>query len=133
MNTPRTLILCAVIGAWASLTACEKQKEPTPAVPDTSGSMNNTEVDDQMGGKTPMDQSESSAAIAITAAIRRAIMDDKTMSMDAQNCKIITDAAGVVTLRGKVQSQAEKDLIEAKVKAVPGVTRIDNQLEVASK
>jgi len=135
MNTPRAFIVCAVVAAWVSLAACEKKSESTPAAPDASGSgsMNRTDMNDQMGGKTPMDQSESSAAIAITAAIRRAIMDDNTMSMDAQNCKIITDAAGAVTLRGQVQSQAEKDSIEAKVKAVPGVTKVDNQLEVASK
>jgi osmotically-inducible protein OsmY len=55
---------------------------------------------------------------------------DKAMSMNAQNCKIITDKSGVVTLRGVVDSQAEKDAIQAKAQAVAGVTRVDNQLEV---
>jgi len=79
-----------------------------------------------------MDQSNSKADIDITASIRRAIMEDKSMSMNAQNVKIIT-AAGVTTLRGPVNSQAEKDAIEAKAKAVAGVTRVDNQIEVTNK
>jgi osmotically-inducible protein OsmY len=77
-----------------------------------------------------MDQSQSGDDVKVTAAIRRAIMDDKAMSMNAQNCKIITDKSGVVTLRGVVDSQAEKDAIQAKAQAVAGVTRVDNQLEV---
>jgi len=77
-----------------------------------------------------MDQSQASGDVKITAEIRRAIMDDETMSANAQNCKVITDKSGVVTLRGVVNSQAEKDSIEAKAKSVAGVTRVDNQLEV---
>lgn len=85
-----------------------------------------------MNTKTPMDQSNSKADIDITASIRRAIMEDKSMSMNAQNCKIITQS-GVVTLRGPVASAEEKASIESKAKAVAGVTRIDNQLEVNAK
>ena len=80
--------------------------------------------------KTPMDQSESVDDIQITADIRRAIMKDETMSMNAQNCKIVTDKAGMVTLRGVVDSEAEKVSIGVKAKAVAGETRVDNQLEV---
>ena len=82
--------------------------------------------------KTPIDQNENTADIKITADIRRAIMDDKSMSVNAQNCKIITDKSGMVTLRGVVNSQAEKDMIESKAKAIAGVTKVDNQLEVKS-
>lgn len=80
--------------------------------------------------KTPMDQSESSANIRITADIRKAILDDKSMSVNAQNCKVITESTGVVTLRGPVNSQAEKDAIGAIAKAVAGVTRVDNLLDI---
>jgi len=82
--------------------------------------------------KTPMAQSNESADIRITAEIRRAIMDDKSMSVNARNCKIITEAGGVVTLRGPVDSQAERDSIESKARAVPGVTRIVNEMEVTT-
>lgn len=122
-----------------SIFGCEKKSDPAPATPQSSGSTNHTDMDDHMpdmddhmGDKTPMDQSESSAAIAITAAIRRAVMNENGMSLSAQNCKIITDAAGVVTLTGEVASQAEKDSIETLAKTVPGVTRVDNQLTIKS-
>jgi len=52
------------------------------------------------------------------------------MSTNAQNCKIITDKAGIVTLRGPVNSQAEKDAIAAKAQAIAGVTKVVNELEV---
>ena len=51
------------------------------------------------------------------------------MSINAQNCKVICDKA-VVTLRGVVNSQAEKDTIGAKAMAVAGVISVDNQLVV---
>lgn len=80
--------------------------------------------------KTVGDQSESAEHIKVTADIRRAILDDKSMSVSAQNCKVITDANGLVTLRGTVASQAEKDSIGAKAIAVAGKEKVDNQLEV---
>lgn len=103
-----------------------------PVTPPAPPAADNTGANKRDAGgetKTPMDQSNSKADIDITAAIRKAVMDDKMMSTNAQNCKIITEK-GVVTLRGVVDSQAEKDAIEAKAKIVTGVSRVDNQLEV---
>ena len=65
----------------------------------------------------------------ITAAIRRSVVADSSLSWNAKNVKIIT-VAGKVTLRGPVKSDAEKATIEAKTKAAAGVTEVDNQLEV---
>ncbi len=101
----------------------------TTTVPDADNTARN-KGDGDTHSKTPIDQSESSADIRITAAIRRAIMDDDTMSMNAKNCKIITEKTGLVTLRGVVDSQAEKDSIGAIATAVAGVTKVDNLLEV---
>jgi osmotically-inducible protein OsmY len=79
--------------------------------------------------KTPMDQGNSASDIDITARIRKALMDDKSLSSNAQNCKIVTEK-GVVTLRGTVDSQLERDTVEMMAKAVTGVVRVDNQIEV---
>lgn len=79
--------------------------------------------------KTPTDQGENSADIKITADIRRAVMDDKSLSTNAQNVKIVT-SKGVVTLRGVVDTAAEKASVESKAKAIAGVTNVDNQTEV---
>jgi osmotically-inducible protein OsmY len=65
----------------------------------------------------------------ITAAIRRSVVGDSSLSFNAKNVKIIT-VAGKVTLRGPVKTDAERTNIEAKAKAALGVTEVDNQLEV---
>jgi len=105
-----------------------KTTDVTPApAPDNSAKNRTDRTNDT---KTPIDQSESSEDIKITADIRRAIMNDETMSVNAQNCKIITQKGGMVTLRGVVNSQAEKDSIESKAKLIAGVTNVSNQLEV---
>ena len=81
---------------------------------------------------TPMDQSETEADVNITREIRKAIVADDALSTNAHNVKIIT-AKGVVTLRGPVESAAEKATIAAKAQQVAGVNRVDNQLEIASQ
>ena len=126
MYTTTRIIVLASLAALATVTGCEKAADHTTAAPDNTA----RNKGDSSAAKTPMDQSQSGDDVKVTAAIRRAIMDDKAMSMNAQNCKIITDKSGVVTLRGVVDSQAEKDAIQAKAQAVAGVTRVDNQLEV---
>jgi|GEM_PF-1974067 len=100
----------------------------TPAAPDNTA---NNKPDRNMDSTTtPEDQSNSQEDVELTAAIRRAIVQDDTLSMNAKNVKIVTDKAGMVTLRGVVDSQAEKDLIEQKAKAVTGVKTVTNDLEV---
>ena len=82
---------------------------------------------------TSGDQSNSPEDIKITAAIRRAVVADKSLSMTAKNVKIIT-ANGKVTLRGPVNSAEEKATIAKLAKSGAGKAKIDNQLEVkASK
>jgi len=78
---------------------------------------------------TPPDQLENETDLALTKAVRQALVGDDVLSFDAENVKIISQN-GKVTLRGPVKDQHEKDLIESKAKAVAGVTSVDNQLEV---
>ncbi len=82
------------------------------------------------GNLTPIDQSQSSEHIRTTAEIRRAVMDDDSLSSNAKNCKIITDRNGLVTLRGVVDSRAEIMAIEAHAQRVVGETNVVNQLEI---
>lgn len=138
MNTHRYIVIVG-LGALMSLAACDKNEaRVAPSAPGTYGTPADTEpdntarnkVDSSGDTKTPFDQSESGDAIKITAEIRRAIMKDDSMSVNAQNCKIMTDKSGRVTLRGVVNSQAEKYSIDAKAKAIAGVSQVDNLLEV---
>jgi hyperosmotically inducible periplasmic protein len=83
--------------------------------------------------KTSGDQSNSSQDVKITAAIRRAVVRDHSLSMTAKNVKIIT-SNGMITLRGPVKSDAEKAKIVELARSAAGNAKIDNQLEVkASK
>jgi osmotically-inducible protein OsmY len=131
---PTTRIAATLLGTLLTLAACDRRGgNESSSGADSTPSPDNTatnEVDRSGTTKTPMDQSQSSRGVDLTAQIRRAIVEDSSMSLNAQNCKIITDSGGFVTLRGVVDSQAERDAIEEKAKAVAGVTGVDNQLEV---
>ena len=81
---------------------------------------------------TAEDQSNSEADLQITQSIRKAVTADDSLSVNAQNVKIITNG-GVVTLRGPVKSEQERASIAAKAQQVSGVTRVNNQLEVAAQ
>ncbi len=78
--------------------------------------------------KTPLDQNENQTDINITADIRKQVVDTK-MSVAAQNVKIITQD-GMVTLRGPVDTEQEKQRIDAIAKKVAGENKVDNQLEI---
>ena len=79
--------------------------------------------------QTSGDQSNKSEDIKITAAIRKAVVGDKSLSMTAKNVKIIT-ANDTVTLRGPVKTAEEKEKIEQLAQSAAGNAKIDNQLEV---
>lgn len=98
----------------------------TPAAADNTG----RNARDRSGDtKTSGDQSNDPADIKITAAIRRAVVGDGSLSMAAKNVKIIT-AGGVVTLRGPVNTPGEKVKIGQLAKANAGKAQIVDQLEV---
>lgn len=101
------------------------------ALPAVAADPDNTAVNARdADGKTltVFDQSESASDIKISAAVREIIVADDSLSVNAHNVKIIT-VAGVVTLRGPVESAAEKASLESKAKSVAGVTRVDNQVD----
>jgi hypothetical protein len=78
---------------------------------------------------SPLDQGSSEIDIDLTQRIRKALMDDDTLSFKAKNAKVIT-RDGHVTLRGAVKTPAEKAAIGKAAVAVAGVARVTNQLEV---
>lgn len=77
---------------------------------------------------TPENQKATRGDLKITTAIRKAIVKQKSLSVNAHNVKIIT-RNGVVTLRGPVENAAEKTELQAIAEKVKGVTQVDNQLE----
>ena len=78
---------------------------------------------------TPLDQGSSAADVATTAQIRKEIIADKGMSVNARNVKIITNN-GHVTLRGPVNTAEEKRFIGEIADRSAQSGDVDNQLEV---
>lgn len=82
---------------------------------------------------TAQDQSKGSDAdVEITRKIRSHVVDDKNLSTYAHNVKIIT-LAGVVTLKGPVNSADEKLAIVKHAQMVVKPNQIKNELEVTKK
>ena len=98
---------------------------------DTAAADNTKKNERDRSGETTTsgDQSNSQEDIKITAAIRRAVVGDHSLSATAKNVKIIT-ANGVVTLRGPVKNDAEKAKIAELAQSAAGNAKINNQLEV---
>lgn len=87
-------------------------------------------TDRNTDAKTPVDQSNDKEAIDVTAGIRRAVLDDKSLSTSAHNIKIVTDG-DVVTLRGPVESADEKKRVEALAVKVATGKQVRNEISVA--
>ena len=114
--TTLTLLLSAVIAgsSWSQDTNA-----------DNTGK-NARDKDDQ--SVTATDQSNDPADIKVTGDIRKMVVGDGSLSMMAKNVKIIT-IAGVVTLRGPVETEKEKVTIESHAKHA-GAKKIINEIEI---
>jgi len=107
----------------------------TCALPISPAADNSARNERDRSGQTQTsgDQSNSSTDIKTTAAIRRAVMQDHSLSATAKNVKIITEN-GVVTLRGPVKSESERTKVVELAKTHAGSAKVEDQLEVkASK
>ena len=122
MLMKRTLLVltCLSTVTLAAMAADDKTKPDNTAI---------NERDRSQETQTSGDQSNSSADLKITQAIRQALMNDSELSTTAKNVKIITNN-GQVTLRGPVKTAQEKAKIDQLAKSAAGGAKIDDQLEV---
>lgn len=128
---PRSfLIPSAVLTGFLTVTAVNAQTDHSTTEHGAAKNTKANAVDRNTETKTPMDQSNDKASLDVTAGIRRAVLDDKSLSTSAHNIKIVTDG-DVVTLRGPVESAAEKQRIESlAVKAAAG-KQVRNEISIA--
>ena len=118
----------------AGATACDKTGGETSTTT-TSSAADNTGVnarDKDASAVTPMSQGNDVADIQTTANLRKALMADSTLSTNAKNVKVVT-AGGTLTLRGPVDSAAEKQNIDAKAHSVAGGNAVVDELEITTK
>ena len=116
-----SLILACLCAACLAATAADEKTKPDNTAMNQRDRSGETE--------TSGDQSNSSADLKITQAIRKALMKDSELSATAKNIKIITNN-GQVTLRGPVNTAQEKSKIDRLAKSAAGGAKIDNQLDV---
>ena len=140
---PTALILgCLVVAAGCTNTsnsAVGNSSTDTNALMVQTRSTNSPDADnsgknnrDSSGSSlTSTDQGNSPADRDLTQRIRQSLVADTNYSMTAENIKIIT-VNGKVTLRGPVNSDAEKSGAEALAKSIAGDGNVDDQLEIKS-
>jgi hyperosmotically inducible protein len=117
-------ILCAIV-VVSVLLAPASALAQTPA--------DNTRVntrDRTKGAVTADQQKEKASDRELTQKIRRALVQDKTLSSYAHNVKVIAQG-GQVTLKGPVRTEEEKRTVETKAAEVAGPGHVTNQMSVA--
>jgi hyperosmotically inducible protein len=118
----RTILLTgALITCGATYAAAQ---DASQAKPDNtkSNKQATTTADQQKNNKTDRELSRE---------IRKAIVDDKSLSTYAHNVKVIAQH-GTVTLKGPVRSEDEKRTIEQKAAEVAGAANVKNELTVVA-
>jgi hyperosmotically inducible periplasmic protein len=120
MKQTLLVLACLSTVSLAAMAADDKTKPDNTAI---------NERDRSGETQTSGDQSNSSADLRITQAIRQALMKDSELSTSAKNIKIITNN-GQVTLRGPVRNAQEKAKIDQLARSAAGGAKIDDQLDV---
>ena len=115
-------ILCSM-ALWSQ----DSTNAPSQTAPD------NTKINQRDRNSSEMtadQQKENTSDRQLTRQIRKALMQDKSLSTYAHNVKIISQD-GVVTLKGPVKSEEEKMAIEKKAVEVAGsADKIHDELQV---
>jgi hyperosmotically inducible periplasmic protein len=115
-----------ILGCSAALAQDADKEAPSAA--------DNTKVNKRDRNKaepTADQQKENRSDRDLTKQIRRALVKDKSLSTYAHNVKIISQG-GMVTLKGPVRSEDEKQAVEAKAVEVAGQGKVMNDMHVAS-
>ena len=104
------------------------QQSDPQAQPDNT---KNNKGDNQKGAVTADQQKETAADREMAKKIRKSIASDSSLSTYAHNIKVIV-RDGMVTLKGPVNTDAEKTAIGAKASEIAGADKVQNELTVKS-
>ncbi len=132
-----TLLGIAVLTCAAGLVSAQDSgSTPPQSSGSTMAAPDNTKTNqrDRMSSEPTADQQkENKSDRELARQIRRAIVQDKSLSTYAHNVKIIAQG-GMVTLKGPVKSDQEKQTIESKAAEVAGSPdKIKSELQVSDK
>jgi hyperosmotically inducible protein len=108
------------------------QSSPAPAAGAAQTNADNTAQNSGGQGKdaaTADKQPNDKADVDALQKIRQAVVQDKSLSFNAKNTKIIV-ANGMATLRGPVENEQEKATMAQKAAEVVGKDKVHNELMV---
>ena len=129
MSTPFSFAITLLAGLL-TVAAVHAQTVDSATQQEAADNTKANAADRNKDAKTPLDQSNDQDAIEVTAGIRRAVVEDSSLSTSAHNIKIVTNG-NVVTLRGPVESADEKKRVESlAVKAATG-KQVRNELSIS--
>ena len=111
---------------WARQGADTSQNPPAPDNTKTN------QRDQNPSEPTADKQKENSTDRELAQQIRRALVKDKSLSTNAHNIKVIAQD-GAVTLKGPVDSETEKQAVEAKAAQIAGSDKVTSDIQVRSK
>jgi hyperosmotically inducible protein len=118
------VLMCSLGVLWAQ----DADTQSPPAA-------DNTKVNQRDRNKsepTADSQKENPTDRQLAQQIRRALVKDKSLSTNAHNVKVIAQN-GMVTLKGPVDSDTEKEAVEAKAAQVAGSDKVSSEIQVRSK
>lgn len=81
---------------------------------------------------TPQVQSQTKSDIATVQSIRKALVNDKSLSTSAKNVKVVV-INGTVTLRGVVANAEEKAKVASAAKQYANDSKVLDELEINTK
>jgi len=123
-------LFCGSLGIFAQQPATQQQPDASNSAQAPAGDNTKMNEQDRTDNPTTADQQkENPADRELTQHVRKAIMQDKSLSTYAHNVKIISQN-GTVTLKGPVRSEDEKRAIDAKAAEVAGGDKVVNELTV---
>ena len=124
-------VVAGILGMATSLAFGQANQAAPAQGPDVDNTRMN-KADRNNTRATPQAQSRAKADRQLAAAVRKAIVRDKSLSTYAHNVKVVT-RDGVVTLRGPVRTGEEKAKVSALAQEVAGVSKVDDQLLVKTR
>ena len=118
-----------LLGAWAVAGAQDQANQSaSPQADNTKVNQRDQNPNEPTADQQPSNQSD----MQITQQLRKAIIADKSLSTYGHNVKVIAQD-GMVTLKGPVRSDEEKNAVEAKAAQIAGKDKVTSQLEVKPK
>jgi hyperosmotically inducible periplasmic protein len=127
----RLFALLLFLGTFGLVWAQQEQPASGSQVPADNTKTN--QRDRNQNEPTADQQKENTSDRQLAQNVRRALVKDKSISTYAHNIKVIAQG-GVVTLKGPVHSDQEKQAIEAKAAEVAGgPDRVKSEIDIATK